>query len=124
MRRLLALVLVVAGCVTTRPAAPSTTGLASWYGAAFAGKPTASGEPFDPEALTAAHPSYPFGACVKVEAVASGRTVEVRINDRGPFVKNRIIDLSQAAARALGLLEQGVGEVRLSECGATAPSSR
>lgn len=106
---------LVAGCVTTRSAAP-TTGRASWYGAAFAGKSTASGEPFDPTAFTAAHPTYAFGTCVKVEAVANGRTVEVRINDRGPFVKDRIIDLSEAAARALGLIEAGVGEVRLSDC--------
>ena len=107
------LLVVVAGCVTTRPA---TAGLASWYGAAFAGKQTASGEPFDPQALTAAHRTLAFGSCVKVTAVDTGRNVEVRINDRGPFVKDRVIDLSEAAARALGIVEAGVGQVQLSDC--------
>ena len=115
MRRMLPVVLLVAGCVTTR-SGPATTGLASWYGAAFAGKKTASGEAFDPAALTAAHRTFGFGKCVRVEAVDTGRSVDVRINDRGPFVEGRIIDLSEAAARELGLLEQGVGRVRLSDC--------
>ena len=115
--RALTLVWLVAGCVTTRPASgPGTTGLASWYGAALAGKKTASGEPFDPNALTAAHRTFAFGKCVRVEVVETGASVEVRINDRGPFVEGRIIDVSEAAARALGFVEQGVARVRLSDC--------
>jgi rare lipoprotein A len=84
-------------------------GIASWYGPGFQGRRTASGERFDMHALTAAHPSLPFGTVVRVESVATGRSVDVRINDRGPHIKRRIIDLSRAAANALGLLEAGRG---------------
>lgn len=91
-------------------------GPASYYGKGLHGRPTASGETFDKGALTAAHPRLPFGTCVRVEAVQSGRTVEVRINDRGPFTGGRIIDLSEAAARVLGILEAGVARVRLYRC--------
>lgn len=80
-------------------------GLASWYGPRFHGRRTASGERFDMHALTAAHPTLPFGSIVRVENVETGRSVDVRINDRGPHIKQRIIDLSRAAARALGLLD-------------------
>lgn len=128
----LALVLLLSACVTTpRPVAAeaeaghepaqsrgvSGEGLASWYGKQFAGKKTASGELFDPNAFTAAHRTLKFGTCVKVELLSSGKSVEVRITDRGPFVKDRIIDLSEAAARELGFAEEGVGKVRLSGCG-------
>ncbi len=121
--------LVLAGCVKTARvvpvgetegstgADPSGEGLASWYGGQFAGKKTASGELFDPNALTAAHRTLKFGTCVKVELLSNGRTVEVRVNDRGPFVKDRIIDLSEAAAKQLGLTGEGVGKVRLGGCG-------
>ncbi len=91
-------------------------GLASWYGAELAGHVTANGEKFDPAAMTAAHKTLPFGTCVRVELVSSGRFVEVRINDRGPFVSGRIIDLSEGAARALGTLSQAPAPVRLRPC--------
>lgn len=84
-------------------------GLASWYGARFHGKPTASGEKYDMHQFTAAHPTLPFGTIVRVRSLVNGRTVDVRINDRGPFSKRRVIDLSRAAAEALGLLEAGTG---------------
>lgn len=89
------------------------TGRASWYGPQHAGKPTANGEIFDPAALTAAHQTFPFGSKIKVINLANGKTVEVRINDRGPFGNNRIIDLSAAAAKALELTESGTATVRL-----------
>lgn len=89
-------------------------GQASWYGRAHHGSRTASGERFDMYALTAAHRSLRFGARVEVENLRNGRTVVVRINDRGPFSRRRIIDLSYAAARSLDMLEAGVVPVRLS----------
>ena len=88
-------------------------GLASWYGEKFQGRLTASGERFDMNALTAAHPSLPFGTRVRVRNPRNGREVEVRINDRGPFTGRRIIDLSRAAAQAIGLVQAGVGPVVL-----------
>ena len=87
-------------------------GLASWYGKRFAGRKTASGERFDPTALTAAHRTLPFGTLVRVRY--RGKSVVVRINDRGPFHRNRVIDLSRRAAKILGLWGQGVGRVTLS----------
>lgn len=89
------------------------TGQASWYGKAFAGKPTASGEIFNHELLTAAHRSLPLGSRVRVTNIANGKSVEVKINDRGPYAGGRILDLSRAAAHALGMVENGVTEVRL-----------
>ncbi|HEY7573894.1 MAG TPA: septal ring lytic transglycosylase RlpA family protein [Thermoanaerobaculia bacterium] len=92
------------------------TGLASWYGGAgdgFAGKPTASGEIFDPSDLTAAHRTLPFGTIVDVTLVATGETVRVRVNDRGPFVRGRVVDLSREAARQVGLIGPGVAPVTL-----------
>jgi rare lipoprotein A len=88
-------------------------GTASWYGEYFQGKTTASGEPFDMRDLTAAHPSLPLGTLVKVTNLRNGRVVVVRINDRGPFVDDRIIDVSDNAARALGFKERGLQTVRL-----------
>lgn len=88
-------------------------GLASWYGRRFHGRRTASGERFDMRALTAAHRSLPIGALVRVRHAGSGREVEVRINDRGPHVRGRIIDLSLAAAEALDLHGDGVQQVVL-----------
>jgi rare lipoprotein A len=89
--------------------------MASWYGGndGFEGKPTASGEIYDSSQLTAAHRELPLGSIVEVTAFESGRSVRVRINDRGPFVKGRIIDLSQEAARQIGLLGPGTGRVGL-----------
>ena len=88
------------------------SGIASWYGGRFHGRKTASGEAYDMEALTAAHPKLPFGSWVRVHNPANGRSVDVRINDRGPFIKRRIIDLSRAAARALGV--SGIHQVEIS----------
>jgi len=89
------------------------TGMASWYGPGFAGRPTASGERFVPSQRTAAHRTLPFGTVVRVTRLDSGRKVVVRINDRGPFVEGRIIDLSRGAARRLSMLRDGVVEVRI-----------
>ena len=84
-------------------------GLASWYGPRFHGRRTASGERFDQHQLTAAHRTLPFGTVVRVRSLVNGRTVDVRINDRGPHLRKRVIDLSRAAAEALGLLEARTG---------------
>jgi rare lipoprotein A len=89
------------------------TGLASWYGAKHHGKLTASGEVFNQERFTAAHPTLPWGTKVKVINLDNGKSVDVRINDRGPFKKGRIIDVSRAAARALGMVQQGIATVRI-----------
>ncbi len=112
------LVLLAGGCAgTRRPAATppdlAEVGEASWYGIEERGRPTASGEPMDPGALTAAHRTLPFGTIVEVTNVESGASVQVRINDRGPFVGSRVIDLSHEAARRLGILQKGVAQVRL-----------
>lgn len=88
-------------------------GQASWYGPRFHGRRTASGERHDMYALTAAHKTLPFGTLVRVRSVMTGREVEVRINDRGPFTKGRVIDVSKAAAQALGMMEDGVKDVLL-----------
>ena len=88
-------------------------GTASWYGEQFQGKQTASGEPFDMRDFTAAHPSLPLGTLVKVTNLRNGKAVVVRINDRGPVVDGRIIDVSFNAARALGFKERGIQRVRL-----------
>jgi rare lipoprotein A (peptidoglycan hydrolase) len=88
-------------------------GTASWYGEQFQGRQTASGEPFDMRDFTAAHPSLPLGSFVRVTNLKNGKVVVVRINDRGPVVDGRIIDVSYNAARALGFKERGVQTVRL-----------
>jgi len=88
-------------------------GLASYYGKEFHGKRTASGEIFNMYRMTAAHRYLPFGSVVMVTRVDTGRSVIVRINDRGPYVEGRIIDLSFGAARRLGMIEEGVVRVRL-----------
>jgi rare lipoprotein A (peptidoglycan hydrolase) len=95
------------------PAKLPQTGEASWYGAQHQGKPTASGTIYDQARLTAAHPSLPFGTKIKVTNLANGKSVEVEITDRGPFAGNRIIDLSQAAAKALEIIDSGTATVRL-----------
>jgi len=99
------------------PPSPGWTeqGIASWYGGrdGFEGKPTASGEIYDSSLLTAAHRELPLGSVVDVTNLDNGKTVRVRINDRGPFVFGRVIDLSRAAAREIGLIGPGVGSVRL-----------
>jgi rare lipoprotein A len=88
-------------------------GMASWYGPGFDGNLSASGEVFNQEAMTAAHKSLPFGTRVQVTNLDNGRSVVVRINDRGPYAGGRVIDLSAAAARLLGLMQSGVAPVRL-----------
>lgn len=100
------------------PAAPSVgvpieRGIASWYGPKFHGRLTANGERYNMNELTAAHPSLPFNTKVGVRNTRTGREVVVRINDRGPFSKNRIIDLSYAAAREIGVVAQGTAGVEL-----------
>lgn len=89
------------------------TGLASWYGRQFHGQKTASGERFDMNALTAAHPSLPLNCYVKVTNKGNGKSVVVRINDRGPFHGNRVLDLSYGAAKAIGLTQSGTGNVAI-----------
>ena len=118
---LAAVCLIATGCATGRPTArPSappapgaTTGQASWYGQAHHGKKTFSGEIYDRTQLTAAHRTLPMGTRVRVTNVDNNRSVVVRINDRGPFKAGRIIDLSQAAAREIGALGEGLFSVRL-----------
>ena len=121
-------ILIIAGCAPapvylggpptgvesgTRPATqgsgdnPTLSGIASYYGKEFHGRKTASGEPFNMNALTAAHRTLPFNTTVKVTNAKNGKNVTVRINDRGPFIAGRIIDLSYAAAKAIGLLSVG-----------------
>jgi len=85
--------------------------VASWYGPKFAGRPTASGEIFDPRKLTAAHKTLPLGTKLIVYYPKTGKAVEVRVNDRGPYVPGRHLDLSEAAAEELGLKERGVDTV-------------
>ncbi|MCB1162954.1 MAG: septal ring lytic transglycosylase RlpA family protein [Candidatus Krumholzibacteriia bacterium] len=92
-------------------------GLASWYGAPYHGRQTASGEIYDQEALTAAHRALPFGTQVRVTNLKNGRSLVLRINDRGPFVAGRIVDVSRRAARELGFLGDGVAPVRLEVLG-------
>jgi rare lipoprotein A len=91
----------------------SESGVASWYGPGFAGRPTASGEIYNPNHLTAAHKTLPLGTLVRVHNVESGRQMIVRINDRGPFVAGRVIDLSRAAAEVLGFRDDGLAQVEL-----------
>lgn len=116
---------IVAGCQAPEaprdvsplppPVRPSVfeRGIVSHYGSAFAGKATASGEPFDPEALTMAHRTLPFGTRVRVTNLENQRSVEVVVNDRGPFVARRIADLSLAAARRIGMVVDGVVDAEL-----------
>ena len=96
-----------------RVAAAVETGTASWYGGEFHGRPTSSREIYDMNDLTAAHRTLPFGTFVMVTHLATGRAVVVRINDRGPFVRGRVIDLSFAAARVVGLVGPGTARVRI-----------
>lgn len=140
MRHLRAVVLVVltglAGCATQIPPAPvppspsapppvtapspsvtqpffTESGIASFYGAAHDGKTTADGDTFDQRAFTAAHRTLPFGTVLRVTNLSNGKMVKVKINDRGPMIDGRIIDLSAAAARALDMERKGITKVRL-----------
>jgi peptidoglycan lytic transglycosylase len=96
-------------------------GKASWYGPYHEGKETASGEIFDPHKLTAAHPTLPLGSTATVTNLETGKSVKVKITDRGPYVKGRKIDLSQAAARKIGMTKTGVAKVKIV---ATAPQRK
>ncbi len=92
---------------------PIERGIASWYGPKFNGKRTASGERYDMNAFTAAHPSLPFGTKIGVRNTRTGREVMVRVNDRGPYSKNRVLDLSYAAAREVGVVGPGTASVEI-----------
>jgi rare lipoprotein A len=89
------------------------TGSASWYGGKFHGRTTANGERYNMHEMTAAHKTLPFGTKVRVINERNGKAVVVRINDRGPFVGKRVIDLSRGAAQAVGMIDQGVARVKL-----------
>jgi rare lipoprotein A len=101
------------GAKPSAPVVQGEEGIASWYGHPYHGRPTASGEIYNMYAMTAAHRTLPFGTEVRVDDLDNGQSVVVRINDRGPFVAGRIIDLSYAAARAMGMLGAGTSLVRL-----------
>lgn len=103
--------------ISLGPVRISLNGFASWYGPGFHGRRSASGERFNQNALTAAHRSLPFGTKVRVTNKRNGRSVVVRINDRGPHIRGRIIDLSAAAARTLGVMQSGVAPVRVEVLG-------
>jgi rare lipoprotein A len=125
-----AVALAVAGCSVHRPPSPPPIvkgvqiGVASWYGPGFHGNRTANGEIYDQFELTAAHPSLPLGTRAMVTNLRNGRAVEVRINDRGPFVDGRAIDLSYAAARTIGMIGPGTTRVRIEVLGtAAAPAA-
>ena len=106
---------LVTGCLSfvtgETLAASGQCGTASWYGPGFNGKKSASGERFNQNAMTAAHKTLPFGTKLKVTNQKNGKTVVVRINDRGPFIKGRVIDLSKAAANRLGFISSGVTNI-------------
>ena len=88
-------------------------GIASWYGPGFDGNLTATGEGYDMNASSAAHKTLPFGTIVRVVEFSTGKSIVVRINDRGPFIEGRIIDLSKGAARELGIIDKGITKVGL-----------
>lgn len=92
---------------------PANVGKASWYGPGFTGKKTASGEIFDDGKFTAAHKTLPLGSTARVTNLSNGKSVKVEINDRGPYTGNRIVDLSRAAARAIGMVDDGIVQVRV-----------
>lgn len=120
-RSMLVAVVLAAGAGLVGPAGPShadtgvyqSTGLASWYGPRYHGRTTANGEQFDQMAMTAAHPKLPFGSLVEVTNLQNGKSVKVRINDRGPFVGARIIDVSMAVATELDFVNAGLAEVHV-----------
>lgn len=113
---LAALALVLAACASSPDIAAANTqsGKASWYGPGFQGRSTASGERFNMNAYTAAHRSHRFGTKLCVKNMRNGRGVTVRVNDRGPFVRGRIVDVSKQAARSLGMIRSGTVPVRVS----------
>ena len=117
---LAAILLMASACSSKRPARVITPsigarqrGIASWYGHPYHGRPTASGEIYDMERDTAAHRQYVFGTWLRVDNLDNGKRTEVRVNDRGPFVRGRVIDLSQSAARRIEMIGPGTARVRL-----------
>lgn len=121
---IICLAVIGLGCAGSRPPARRAPtyggrtggtqyGIASWYGRDFHGRKTASGEIYNMRAFTAAHKTLPFGTYVRVTNLKNGRRTIVRINDRGPFIKGRIIDLSYSAAREIDMVEVGIQKVRL-----------
>jgi rare lipoprotein A len=122
---LLAALLLAAGCRSERPHLPPggvERGVASWYGEPFHGRTTASGEVYDMNLLTAAHRTLPFHTRLEVVNLDNGRHLVVRVNDRGPFVRGRILDLSYAAARELGVVGPGTARIELRVLGAAPPA--
>ena len=112
---LLIILLASCGCLSAnapRKGRPQI-GVASWYGKEFHGRPTSSGEIFDMYKLTAAHKELPLGTRVRVTNLKNRKSVIVKVNDRGPFVKGRIIDLAYGAAKVIGMVEDGVARVRV-----------
>ena len=107
--------------IVVRPSHFVQTGIASWYGPGFHGKLTANGETYDQYALTAAHRSLPLGTFVLVTNLDTGKAIEVRINDRGPFIKGRVIDLSFTAAKSIGVYTTGIAPVRVEVLSAPTP---
>ena len=127
------LLLISSACAAVRPSRPvpppltphGQSGIASWYGPGFHGNATSSGEIYDQNDLTAAHPSLPLGTHVRVTSFDSGRSVDVRINDRGPFVGGRVIDLSYEAARTIEMIGPGTAAVSvdpIDEVGRSVPA--
>jgi rare lipoprotein A len=126
--------LLVAGCSPVRrprvaapvPVGPGNVqeGVASWYGPGFHGKRTSSGERFDQYDFTAAHRTLPLGSWVVVTNKMNGRSIQVYVNDRGPYIQGRVIDLSYAAARAIGMLGSGTVPVRIVVLGMEPPEPR
>ena len=124
--------LLLAACAGPRYAAPpwppaagdAEVGLASWYGRDFHGRRTSSGEIYDMYQITAAHRTLPLGTWVEVIHLETGRSIQVRVNDRGPFIAGRVIDLSYGAARVLGMVGQGVAPVRVRLLSAMAAPAR
>jgi len=136
MTRLLLAALLFAPCIAwapgSRPVIPdgwgtpwrppvAESGIASWYGAWHHGRLTSSGEPFDMHAMTAASRTLPMGSVVEVVCEATGRAVVVEITDRGPYIAGRVLDLSYAAAVALGMVSAGVADVRIYKSKEVAP---
>jgi rare lipoprotein A len=108
-----AIALAFAAAAGAEGAGSQETGIASWYGADFHGRRTSNGEVYDKELLTCAHRTLPFGSYVLVRNLDNGSSVVVRVNDRGPFAKDRVIDLSEAAARIIGMIPTGTARVSL-----------
>jgi rare lipoprotein A len=134
---LIVITTVIAGCGKKRPRVPLAStarggipvpigteqrGMASWYGHPYHGRAAADGEIYDMETLVAAHRTLPFQTRVRVRNLSNGKTVDVRIIDRGPFVQGRVIDLSHAAAKEIGLIGPGVGQVEITVIGTPASS--